>query len=109
MPNPFISHVWTFGSGIDTGASTTIVNAIGLRMCRNLTYHMIVAGGTCSFGIEAGTDSTSGFARMGSTAYAMSSANQTVVQFNGPIEATRPFLIARTDSGVVARVILHGN
>lgn len=104
------SFKWSFESGSSTGAHGTIFDNVGLRLCQNLTLQLICGnGGTCSFGIEVGTDSTSGFSRMGSTAYEMSSASQQVVQFSGPVEAIRPYLIARTDSATFARVILHGN
>lgn len=107
------SFNWDFKSGSSTGAHGTILNSVGLRLCRNFTVQMICeaagAGGTCSIGIEVGTDSTSGFARMGSTKYDLSSGSQQVYQWSGPVEAIRPYLVGRTDSNVFARVILHGN
>jgi hypothetical protein len=85
-----LSYKWEFFSGSSTGAGT-ILDSVGLRRCQQYTFHLINNGtSTCSFGIEAGVDSTTFFARMGSTIYSLSSQSQTIVQFSGPVEAVRP-------------------
>lgn len=101
---------WLFGSGSSTGAHGTIFDGLGLRDCRNLSFHIAKGAetSTVSVGIEAGLDSTSPFVRMGSTAYALSSGEIQVVQLTGPLQAVRPYLIARTDSNAIVRVVLHG-
>lgn len=109
MSEPIASFQWTFGTGSSTGAHPTVFDNVGLRMCLNQTFCLNVDGATtCSIGIEAGIDSTSGFARMGSTRYELAAGETQVVQFSGPQMCLRPYLIARTNSNALVRVILTG-
>ena len=109
MPIPEAFFKWTLTS---TGASTTVYGTNGeLRHCRNLSLlvNTAVAGDTAAVGIESGPTDTGFFDRMGSTAYSVSSGVAATIQFSGPLECVRPYLIARTAATSVITVTLVGN
>ena len=110
MSLAYAHFVWRMGSGTDTGASTTVFDNMGLRACRNLSLYLASdTASTMSIGIEVGVDSTSPWVRMGSTAYTLGAGDAVVVQFSGPVEAIRPYLITRTNSAAIATIRLTGN
>lgn len=96
--------LWSTAALISSGASTLVYDGIGLRTCRNLTFTIekLVTTDTAVVGIEFARTSTSPFARVGSTAYALASSvapNEcVVVQLSGPVGAVRPYVISKTAS-----------
>lgn len=95
---------WSTAALASTGASTLVCDGIGLRTCRNLTFFLskLVTTDTAVIGIEFAPDSTSPFARVGTTSYLLASSvapnDGVVVQLSGPVGAVRPYVISKTAS-----------
>ena len=95
--------LWSSAALLSSGASTLVYDGVGLKTCRNVTVTIEKPNttDTAVVGIEHARTSTSPFARIGSTAYALASSaapESVTVSLTGPLCVIRPYVISKTAS-----------